>query len=114
MSQSYGRSQARGNKPRPSQQLPHAKPSQPQKQHFEKPTPRRDSAQTASVIKTRAFKLLVNAAGAENLALALDSNLSRITELGNGERFTPETAFHMGTTLGLPHFGALRPLLKRY
>jgi hypothetical protein len=55
------------------------------------------------VIKTRAFKLLVNAAGAENLALALDSNLSRITELGNGERFTPETAFHMETTLGLPH-----------
>jgi hypothetical protein len=66
------------------------------------------------MIKPRAFKLLVNAAGAENLALALNPNLSRITELGNGERFTPETAFHMGTTLGLPHFGALRPLLKRY
>ncbi|WP_449493633.1 hypothetical protein [Caballeronia sp. M23-90] len=47
--------------------------------------------------------MLVNAAGAENLALALDSNLSRIAELADGERFTPETAFHMETTLGLPH-----------
>jgi plasmid maintenance system antidote protein VapI len=45
----------------------------------------------------------VNAAGAENLALALDSNLTRIAELANGERFTAETAFHMEATLGLPH-----------
>jgi hypothetical protein len=46
---------------------------------------------------------LVDAVGAENIALALDSTLSRITELTKGERFTPETAFHMETTLGLPH-----------
>ncbi|WP_366487253.1 hypothetical protein [Paraburkholderia fungorum] len=40
--------------------------------------------------------------GAENIALGLDSNLSRVAELINGERFTPETAFHIETTLGLP------------
>jgi hypothetical protein len=51
---------------------------------------------------TRAFKLLVDAAGAENIALGLDSNLNRIAELTNGERFTAETAFHMETALGLP------------
>jgi hypothetical protein len=47
--------------------------------------------------------LLVDAVGAENIALGLDSNLTRVAELVNGERFTPETAFHMETTLGLPH-----------
>jgi len=46
--------------------------------------------------------LLVDAVGAENIALALDSNLTRVAELINGERFTPETAFHIETTLGLP------------
>jgi hypothetical protein len=40
--------------------------------------------------------------GAENIALGLDSNLARVAELINGERFTPETAFHIETTLGLP------------
>jgi hypothetical protein len=34
--------------------------------------------------------------------LGLDSNLTRVAELVNGERFTPETAFHIETTLGLP------------
>jgi hypothetical protein len=46
--------------------------------------------------------LLVDAVGAENIALGLDSNLTRVAELINGERFTPETAFHIETTLGLP------------
>jgi len=46
--------------------------------------------------------LLVDAVGAENIALGLDSNLTRVAELVNGERFTPETAFHIETTLGLP------------
>jgi hypothetical protein len=45
---------------------------------------------------------LVDAVGAENIALGLDSNLTRVAELVNGERFTPETAFHIETTLGLP------------
>jgi hypothetical protein len=40
--------------------------------------------------------------GAENIALGLDSNLTRVAELINGERFTPETDFHIETTLGLP------------
>ncbi|WP_367619838.1 hypothetical protein [Caballeronia sp. SEWSISQ10-4 2] len=46
--------------------------------------------------------MLVDAVGAENIALGLDSNLTRVAELVNGERFTPETAFHIETTLGLP------------
>ncbi|MFP3435703.1 hypothetical protein SB781_38735, partial [Paraburkholderia sp. SIMBA_061] len=35
--------------------------------------------------------------------IALESNMTRVGELMKGERFTPETAFHMETTLGLPH-----------
>jgi hypothetical protein len=73
-----------------------------QNKSFAKTPSTRDPAQTASIFKTRSFKLLVDAAGAENIALALDSNLTRIAELINGERFTPETAFHIETTLGLP------------
>jgi hypothetical protein len=66
-------------------------------------TPPRDSAQTASIFKTRSFQFLVDAVGAENIAIALESNMTRVAELMKGERFTPETAFHMETTLGLPH-----------
>ena len=65
--------------------------------------PPRDSAQTASIFKTRSFQFLVDAVGAENIAIALESNMTRVAELLKGERFTPETAFHMETTLGLPH-----------
>jgi hypothetical protein len=65
--------------------------------------PPRDSAQTASIFKTRSFQFLVHAVGAENIAIALESNMTRVAELMKGERFTPETAFHMETTLGLPH-----------
>ncbi|BCZ85148.1 hypothetical protein PTKU64_88230 [Paraburkholderia terrae] len=66
-------------------------------------TPAKDAAQTASIIKTRSFQFLVDAVGAENIAIALESNMTRVAELMKGERFTPETAFHMETTLGLPH-----------
>ncbi|BCZ85304.1 hypothetical protein PTKU64_89790 [Paraburkholderia terrae] len=65
--------------------------------------PAKDAAQTASIFKTRSFQFLVNAVGAENIAIALESNMTRVAELMKGERFTPETAFHMETTLGLPH-----------
>lgn len=65
--------------------------------------PPRDSTQTASIFKTRSFQFLVDAVGAENIALGLESNMTRVAELMKGERFTPETAFHMETTLGLPH-----------
>ncbi|SDR47280.1 hypothetical protein SAMN05443245_5998 [Paraburkholderia fungorum] len=73
-----------------------------QNKPYAKSPPARDAGQTASIFKTRSFKWLVDAVGAENIALGLDSNLSRVAELINGERFTPETAFHIETTLGLP------------
>jgi hypothetical protein len=73
-----------------------------QNKPYVKAPPTRDPAQTASIFKTRSFKLLVDAVGAENIALGLDSNLTRVAELIKGERFTPETAFHIETTLGLP------------
>jgi hypothetical protein len=87
---------------------------QRQPRHEKKPQPNRprqpyvkahvqDSTQTASVFKTRAFQFLVDAVGAENIAIALESSMTRVAELTKGERFTPETAFHMETTLGLPH-----------
>jgi hypothetical protein len=77
--------------PRSQQGLPYVK------------APSSDPAQTASIFNTRSFQFLVNAVGAENIALALESNMTRVAELMKGERFTPETAFHMETTLGLPH-----------
>nr|WP_309297548.1 hypothetical protein [Caballeronia novacaledonica] len=60
------------------------------------------------------MKFLVEAVGAENIALGLDSSMSRIAELMRGERFTPETAFHVETTLGLPSgfFDQLHPVLS--
>ena len=102
MSQARGRySGSRDNR----QSQPH-QPSKAtfhrQNKPFVKATPTRDPAHTASIFKTRSFKLLVDAVGAENIALGLDSNLTRVAELVNGERFTPETAFHIETTLGLP------------
>ena len=103
MSQAHGRySGARDKGQHQSRQSSNATPRRPNKPYVKAP-PARDAAQTASIFKTRSFKLLVDAVGAENIALGLDSNLSRVAELVNGERFTPETAFHMETTLGLPH-----------
>ena len=71
-------------------------------------------ATPASIIKTRSLKFLVDAVGAENIALGLDSSMARMAELMRGERFTPETAFHMETTLGLPSgfFDQLHPVLS--
>src|SRR3984893_6227563 len=102
MSQAHGqRTGSRSNGQRyprqPSQSTPYR-----QNKPYAKGLPARDPAQTASILKTRSFKLLVDAVGAENIALGLDSNLTRVAELVNGERFTPETAFHMEMTLGLP------------
>src|SRR5476651_175653 len=102
MSQAHGRySGSRDNSQRfarqPSQSTPYS-----QNKPYTKGPPAKDPAQTASILKTRSFRLLVDAVGAENIALALDSNLTRVAELANGVRFTPETAFHMEMTLGLP------------
>ena len=106
--ESYYMSQARGRyagSRRDGQRQPHhEKKSTPQRQGppYVKAPPR-DSAQTASIFKTRSFQFLVDAVGAENIAIALESNMTRVAELMKGERFTPQTAFHMETTLGLPH-----------
>ena len=101
MSQPRGRySGSRDKGGRPSRQP--STTSHRQNKPYVKSPPARDAAQTASIFKTRSFKWLVDAVGAENIALGLDSNLSRVAELINGERFTPETAFHIETTLGLP------------
>ncbi|MFM0632318.1 hypothetical protein [Paraburkholderia xenovorans] len=102
MSQPHGRYSGSPDKgPRQSRQ-PSKSTSHRQHKTYVKTPPTRDTAQTASIFKTRSFKWLVDAVGAENIALGLDSNLSRVAELINGERFTPETAFHIETTLGLP------------
>ncbi|MHB9841826.1 hypothetical protein Q8F57_044350 [Paraburkholderia terrae] len=102
MSQARGR--YAGSRDNGQRQPHHEKKSPPQRQGppYVKAPPR-DSAQTASIFKTRSFQFLVDAVGAENIAIALESNMTRVAELMKGERFTPETAFHMETTLGLPH-----------
>ena len=105
MSQAHGRnSGSRENGPRQPRR-PSKTTSHRDNKPFAKAQPARDAASaqaTASIFKTRSFKLLVDAVGAENIALGLDSNLTRVTELINGVGFTPETAFHIETTLGLP------------
>ncbi|MEM5372663.1 hypothetical protein V4C53_42535 [Paraburkholderia azotifigens] len=100
--------QARGRYAGPrrnGQRQPHHEkkppPQRPGRPYVKAPPP--DAAQTASIFKTRSFQFLVDAVGAENIAIALESNMTRVAELMKGERFTPETAFHMETTLGLPH-----------
>ncbi|MFT4438701.1 hypothetical protein [Caballeronia sp. 15715] len=101
MSQTHGRySGPRDKGQRQSRQPSNTTSHRPNKPYV-KASSARDPAQTASIFKTRSFKLLVDAVGAENIALGLDSNLTRVAELLNGERFTPETAFHIETTLGL-------------
>ena len=102
MSQARGRNA--GSRRNGQHQPRHEKKSPPQRPGppYVKAPPK-DSAQTASIFKTRSFQFLVDAVGAENIAIALESNMTRVAELMKGERFTPETAFHMETTLGLPH-----------
>jgi hypothetical protein len=102
MSQARGRYSGSRDKDQRQSRQPSKTTTHRQNKPFVKNSPARDPAQTASIFKTRSFKLLVDAVGAENIALALDSNLTRVAELVNGERFTPETAFHIETTLGLP------------
>src|SRR6202049_3220157 len=102
MSQAHGRYSGSRDKAQRQSRQTSKTTSHPQKKPYVKAPPARDPAQTASIFKTRSFKLLVDAVGAENIALGLDSNLTRVAELLNGERFTPETAFHIETTLGLP------------
>jgi hypothetical protein len=102
MSQANGRYSGSRDKGQRQSHQPSNATSHRQHKPYVKAPPARDPAQTASIFKTRSFALLVDAVGAENIALGLDSNLARVSELLNGERFTPETAFHIETTLGLP------------
>jgi hypothetical protein len=114
MSQAHGRNSGpRDNGPRHPRRPSNSTPRRENKP-FVKGQPARDPAQTASIFKTRSFKLLVDAVGAENIALGLDSNLTRVAELVNGVGFTPETAFHIETTLGLPdgYFDQPNPVLS--
>lgn len=103
MNQARGR--YAGSRDSGQRQPRHEKKSQPNrpKQSYVK-APAQDSAQTASIFKTRSFQFLVDSVGAENIAIALESSMTRVAELMKGERFTPETAFHMETTLGLPQY----------
>ena len=102
MSQAHGRYSGSRDKGQRQSRQPSNATSHRQNKPYVKAAPARDAVDTASIFKTRSFKLLVDAVGAENIALGLDSNLTRVAELVNGERFTPETAFHIETTLGLP------------
>jgi len=102
MSQAHGRYSGSRDKGQRQARQPAKATSHRQNKPYVKAPPTRDPVQTASIFKTRSFKLLVDLVGAENIALGLDSNLTRVAELVNGERFTPETAFHIETTLGLP------------
>jgi hypothetical protein len=102
MTQAHGRNPTSRDNGQRKQRYPSNSKPHRQGKPFAKTPPARDPTQTASIFKTRSFKLLVDAVGAENIALGLDSNLTRVAELVNGERFTPETAFHIETTLGLP------------
>jgi hypothetical protein len=102
MSQAHGRYSGSRDKDQRQPRQPSKTTSHRQNKPYIKAPPARDPAETASIFKTRSFKLLVDTVGAENIALGLDSNLTRVAELVNGERFTPETAFHIETTLGLP------------
>src|SRR5260370_17176533 len=103
MSQAHGRYSGSRDKGQRQSRQPSKATSHQQKKPYVKAPPTRDPAQTASIFKTRSFKLLVDARGAENTALGLDSNLTRVAELVTGERFTPETTFPSQTTLTLPH-----------
>ena len=93
MSQARGRN---GGSRRNGQRQPHhekkSPPQRPRPPYVKAPP--KDATQTASIFKTRSFQFLVDAVGAENIAIALESNMTRVAELIKGERFTPETAFH--------------------
>ena len=114
MSQTRGPNAGYRGKPN-SRRQPHHLTNQKRPARDQSPSRETNGAATpASIIKTRSLRFLVDAVGAENIALGLDSSMIRIAELMRGERFTPETAFHMETTLGLPSgfLDQLHPVLS--
>ncbi|MCC5611002.1 hypothetical protein LC612_30695 [Nostoc sp. CHAB 5834] len=55
----------------------------------------------ASALRVRNFRLLAQAIGDEDLAVALDLNMGRVKEIADGINYTDETAYHIETVLGL-------------
>lgn len=55
----------------------------------------------ASALRVKNFKLLVDVAGEEGLAIALDMSLPRVKQLAEGLDFSNETTHHIETTLRL-------------
>ena len=90
-----------------------ASSSQPtRKPAIQTPPVTRDFAEVANALMVRNFKMLVDVAGAQNLAVALDLTDKRIAEIESGG-FTVETAHYIETTLGLPggFIGQVNPQL---
>ncbi|WP_250518970.1 hypothetical protein [Caballeronia sp. ATUFL_M1_KS5A] len=115
MSQTRGPNAGYRGKPSSRREPPHHLTNPKRPPRGQPPSKETNGGATpASIIKTRSLKFLVDTVGAENIALGLDSSMTRMAELMRGERFTPETAFHMETTLGLPSgfFDQLHPVLS--
>ncbi len=55
----------------------------------------------ASALRVKNFKLLLDTAGEEGLAIALDMSLPRVKQLAEGLDFSNETTHHIETTLRL-------------
>ncbi|MFL9937538.1 hypothetical protein P0D88_53695, partial [Paraburkholderia sp. RL18-103-BIB-C] len=68
MSQPHGRYSGSRDKGQRQSRQPSKTTSHRQNKPYVKTPPARDPAQTASIFKTRSFKWLVDAVGAENIA----------------------------------------------
>ncbi len=75
MSQTRGRyAGSRDSGQRQPRHVKQSQPNRPRPPYVNAPA--RDSAQTASIFKTRSFQFLVDTVGAENIALGLGSNMA--------------------------------------
>ncbi len=77
---------------------------QPRQPNFRGPRPvgpAEPPKNLASALRVKNFRQLLEVAGEEQLAVALDITLHRIRELGEGLNFSSETTHHIETTLGL-------------
>ncbi len=77
-------------------------PRQPRFNKGPRPGPAPEAPKNlASALKVRNFRQLLEVAGEESLAVALDLTLQRVKELAEGVNFSNETTHHIETTLGL-------------
>lgn len=77
---------------------------QPRQPNFRGPRPAGPAEppkNLASALRVKNFRHLLEVAGEEQLAVALDITMHRIRELGEGVNFSSETTHHIETTLGL-------------